>query len=68
MLLYCVEINKGGGAAPLVRGQPLLTGTRWGLFTNIRYEQHLCHEYRSGLEAGHLIMGESRYGDLGKAF
>lgn len=46
-------------------GQPLFTGTRWELFTNIRYEQHLCHEYRAGLEAGRLIIGEiiggSRY-------
>lgn len=61
MLLYCVEINKGASAAPVVRGQPLFTGTRWELFTNIRYEQRLCHEYRAGLEAGGLIMGESRY-------
>lgn len=56
-----MEINKGAGAAPLVRGQPLFTGTRWELYTNIRYEQRLCHEYRAGLEAGHLIMGESGY-------
>lgn len=56
MLLYCMEINKGASAAPVVRGQPLFTGTRWELFTNIRYEQRLCHEYRAGLEAGRLIM------------
>lgn len=61
MLLYCVEINKGASAAPVVRGQPLFTGTRCELYTNIRYEQRLCHEYRAGLEAGCLIMGESRY-------
>lgn len=65
MLLYCVEINKGASAAPVVRGQPLFTGTWWALFTNIRYEQHLCHEYRAGLGAWRLIvveiMGESRY-------
>lgn len=61
MLLYCMEINKGASAAPVVRGQPLFTGTRWELFTNIRYEQRLCHEYRAGLEAGCLIMGGSRY-------
>lgn len=56
-----MEINKGASAAPVVRGQPLFTGTRWELYTNIRYEQRLCHEYRAGLEAGRLIMGESRY-------
>lgn len=69
MLLYCMEINKGAGAAPVVRGQPLFTGTRWELFTNIRYEQHLCHEYRAGLEAGCLIMGGKQVrGTLEKAF
>lgn len=56
-----MEINKGASAAPVVRGQPLFTGTRRELFTNIRYERRLCHEYRAGLEAGCLIMGESRY-------
>lgn len=57
LLLYCTEINKGGGAAPAVRGQPLFTETRWELFTNIRNEQRLCHEYRAGLEAGCLMTG-----------
>lgn len=53
---------KGAGAAPVVQGQRLFTGTRWELFTNIRYEQRLCHEYRAGLEAGRfLIMEGSRY-------
>lgn len=67
MLLYCREINKGASAAPLVRGQALFTRTRWKLFTNIRYEQHLCHEYRAGLEAWRLIMGEVGMRDLEKA-
>lgn len=50
-LLYCEEINKGARA-----GRPCLL-KRWELFTNTRYEQHLCHEYRAGLEAWHLIKG-----------
>lgn len=33
------------------------TGTRWEPYTNIRYEQRLCHEYRAGLGAACLIMG-----------
>lgn len=67
MLLYCVEINKGASAAPVVRGQPLFTGTRWELFTNIRYEQRLCHEYRAGLEAWCLIIEKVGMRDLEKA-
>lgn len=26
-----------------------------GNYSHIRYEQHLCHEYRAGLEGGGLI-------------
>lgn len=47
--------------------QPRFTGTRWDPYTNIRYEQRLCHEYRAGLEAGRLIMGEVGMRDLEKA-
>lgn len=39
------------------------TGARWGPYTNIRYEQRLCHEYRAGLEAARLITAR----DLEKA-
>lgn len=67
MLLYCMEINKRASAAPVVQGQPLFTGTRRELFTNIRYEQRLCHEYRAGLEAGRLIRGEVGMRGLEKA-
>lgn len=57
MLLYCVEINKGASAAPVVRAQPLFIGTRCELYTSIRYEWHLCYEYRAGLEAGRYNRG-----------
>lgn len=67
LLLYCVEINKGADGAPAVRVQPPFTGRRWELYTNIRYERRLCHEYRAGLEAGRLIMWEKvGMRDLGK--
>ena len=63
-----MEINKGAGASRQEHRQPLFTRTRREVFTNIRYEQRLCHEYRAGLEASCLIMGERGVGDLGKKY